>query len=173
MKELILFIDSGDTLVDESTQVYDRKGNVLRADFFPGTEAALTALARAGLTMVMVADGRRLSFENVYGGHPLGALFAARIYSEDVGVEKPDERMFRAALDACGLTEGDAGRVVMVGNNVARDVLGANRMGFTSVLIDRSPRYDYTVHSPDERPDYVIHRIEELAGVLGRIAQAG
>ncbi|MGI6200555.1 MAG: HAD family hydrolase [Christensenellales bacterium] len=171
MSELVLFIDSGDTLVDESTQVFDAAGNVLRAEFFPGTEAALAALARAGVPMVMVADGRHRSFENVYAGHPVGALFAARVYSEDVGAEKPDGRMFRAALAACGLTERDADRVVMVGNNVARDVAGANRMGFTSVLIDRSPRYDYTPHGPDERPDYVIHRLEELAGVLAEVAR--
>ena len=116
MSELVLFIDSGDTLVDESTQAFDEAGNVLRAEFFPGTEAALAALARAGVPMVMVADGRHRSFENVYAGHPVGALFAARVYSEDVGAEKPDGRMFRAALAACGLTERDAGRVVMVGD---------------------------------------------------------
>ena len=43
-KKLIIFIDSGDTLIDEATQVRDERGIVLRADFIPGAGEMLKTL---------------------------------------------------------------------------------------------------------------------------------
>ena len=36
-KKLIIFTDSGDTIIDEGTQVYDERGIVQEARFSPGT----------------------------------------------------------------------------------------------------------------------------------------
>ena len=38
-KNLIIFTDSGDTIIDESTQVFDERGIVARAEFIPGAQA--------------------------------------------------------------------------------------------------------------------------------------
>lgn len=57
----------------------------------------------------------------------------------------------------------------MLGNNVKRDVAGANRFGLISVLIDWSPRYDMHPANEDETPDYVIHTPLELFDVLRKL----
>src|SRR3712207_8665848 len=49
------------------------------------------------------------------------------------GCEKPDRRMFIHALDALGIPPEEWGRVAMVGNNLARDIRGANQLGLVSV----------------------------------------
>lgn len=49
MKDLILFIDSGDTLVDESTEIRDDTGVVVQAELIPGAAEAVRTLWRQGL----------------------------------------------------------------------------------------------------------------------------
>lgn len=45
MREWIVFLDSGDTLVDETTQVFDERGVVLRAQLIPGARDLLGVLS--------------------------------------------------------------------------------------------------------------------------------
>lgn len=166
MKQWIVFTDSGDTLVDETTQVFDDRGIVLRAELIPGARELLETLRRMKIPVVMVADGQAESFCNVYRYLELDGCFAGRIYSSDVGEEKPSPRMFEAAMRAMGLTDEDKPRILMMGNHVKKDIVGANRFGLTSVLIDWSRRYPTVPETAEETPDYVIHRPLELLELL-------
>ena len=65
-KKLIIFIDSGDTLVDESTEIRDKNSIVQSADLIEGAHEAITELFEDGYTMVLVADGKEESFVNMY-----------------------------------------------------------------------------------------------------------
>lgn len=169
MKDCIVFIDSGDTLVDETTQVFDERGIVLRAELIPGARELLEALRGAGIRVAMVADGDAESFRNVYSYLGLDNCFEARIYSSDVGAQKPSPLMFEAAMRAMGLTDADKPRIVMVGNHVKKDVLGANRFGLTSILIDWSKRYPTVPETAEETPDYCIHQPIELLSILRQL----
>ncbi|MBR5680880.1 MAG: HAD family hydrolase, partial [Clostridia bacterium] len=101
----------------------------------------------------------------------LDSVFAARIISEAVGEEKPSARMFEAAMASLGLTEEDKGRILMIGNNVARDIAGANRFGIRSVLLTWSTRRSFEPSSPDEIPTYRIAKPEELIPLLARLEE--
>lgn len=169
MKKIIIFTDSGDTLVDESSQVFDERGIVQSAQWIPGVETLLQTLHREGYRVAMVADGEAESFRNVYNKLNANAYFEQRIYSSDVGVCKPDSRMFAQSMESMGLGEEDKPAILMLGNNVKRDVAGANRFGLISVLIDWSPRYDMHPANEDETPDYVIHTPLELLDVLRKL----
>ena len=110
----------------------------------------------------MVADGLVRSFHNTMEQHGLDGIFSAWIISEEVGEDKPSPRMFAAAMKAMGLTEQDKNRIIMIGNNVKRDIRGANRFGLHSVLIDWSNRRPYDEELPEDHAEYRIHRPEEL-----------
>lgn len=84
--------------------------------------------------------------------HGLDELFDAVVISEEVGAQKPDPSMFRRALAELGLTPHDAGRAVMVGNRLERDVKGARELGMVGVWIDWSPRYAKRPTSPPPSP---------------------
>ena len=88
---------------------------------------------------------------------------------EEVGEEKPSARMFSAAMNAAGLTDGDKKRVIMVGNNVKRDIRGANCFGVRSVLIDWSKNRPYDEELPEDHADFVIHHPEELLALAERL----
>lgn len=170
-KRLIIFIDCGDTIVDESTQLFAPGELVLKADFIPGAKEALEELHREGYRMALVADGLTESFENIFRENGMRYVFEGWVTSEAVGVCKPDERMFLTALKAMKLTKDDVDHIVMIGNNLKRDVLGANRMGITSILLSFSPRYVMQPDTDEEIPDYVVAmpcEIPELIHQLDR-----
>lgn len=171
-KKLIIFIDSGDTLIDESTQVFAENGDVLSAELFPGAREALNTLKARGYLIALVADGRDTSFCNVYNRLGLRDRFDAWVVSQTVGAEKPDAIMFETAMRALGLQDTDKRRVVMVGNNLARDILGANRFGITSILQGLSPRYRMTPLEKDEEPDYTVQSLDELVPLVERLNAA-
>lgn len=168
-KKLVIFLDSGDTLIDESTEVRNEAGIVQTAQMVPGAREAVKALAERGYTLVLVADGEALSFQNSLTQNGMYPYFTALIVSEMIRARKPSPRMFRAAMGAVELGERDRGRIVMVGNNLARDIRGANQMGFTSIFLDWSPRYPKTPTDDLEKPDYIIHTPWELVALADRL----
>ncbi|MDR1444102.1 MAG: HAD family hydrolase [Treponema sp.] len=170
-KRLILFIDSGDTLVDEAAQVWDN-GIVVETALIPGAAEALRLIRSRAYTIALVADGEKKSFDNVYRQHGLEDCFDVRAVSGVIGVQKPDPLMFRTALEQLGLSGNDKGRIVMVGNNLRRDIRGANLFGIASVLIDWSPRYPRESAEPCEIPDYTIHTPAELPPLLETLEEA-
>ena len=165
-KNLIIFTDSGDTIIDESTQVYDDRETVLRADFIPGAGEVLKQLKDEEYRIALVADGTWESFQNVYRENGLGYCFEEWIVSEVVGEQKPARSMFDTAMEKMGLTDADKPFIVMIGNNLKKDVAGANRYGSTSVWLDWSPRYFHTVEEPDWQPDYTVKTPEELKALI-------
>jgi len=171
-KKLIIFTDIGDTIIDEGSEVRNVPGGVvLRAGCIPGAREAMLKLYEEGYVIAMVADGLVESFHNTMTQNGLEHIFAAKAISEALGVEKPHERMFRAAMEALGLTDADKSRIIMVGNNKARDVAGANRFGITSVHLTWSPRYNHTPESENELADYRIGCPEELPELVRRLEE--
>lgn len=170
MKKLIVFTDIGDTIIDEGSEVYGNSdGLVLRADCIPGAKETMLKLYDEGYTIAMVADGLTESFHNTMTQNGLDRIFAAKAISELLGTCKPDAQMFRYAMDALGLTDADKKRIIMVGNNLARDVAGANRFGITSVHLAWTPRYPKQPQSADEAPDYRIDDPCELYELVTRL----
>ena len=165
-KKLIIFIDSGDTIIDEATQVFDDRGIVLEAECIPGAGEVLRQLHDEGFTIALVADGEWESFRNVYRKNGLGGCFDAWVVSEVVGQQKPAPIMFETAFEKLQLTDADRSRVVMIGNNLKKDIAGANRQGLTSVWLDWSPRYFHRVEEPDWQPDYTVKTPAELIPLL-------
>lgn len=168
-KNLIIFTDSGDTIIDESTQVFDERGIVTSAGFIPGAGEVLKQLKEEGYRIALVADGEWESFQNVYRENGLGYCFEEWIVSEVVGEQKPARSMFDTAMEKMGLNDGDKPFIVMIGNNLKKDVAGANRYGITSVWLDWSPRYFHRAEEPDWQPDYTVKTPEELKKLIDRL----
>jgi putative hydrolase of the HAD superfamily len=99
-------------------------------------------------------------------GSPLSALFDKVIFSCDVGLLKPDLKIFCLALDALGLSSN---QVFYVGDGSHDEFRGAREAGITTILTT-----EYITHTwPDKIPalkedaDYHIERLEDLLGIMG------
>ena len=132
------------------------------------TNVAVT-LWRQGYRIALVADGLRASFDRIYRQHGLEGCFEARAISGDLGACKPHARMFISAMEQMGLTDADKDRIVMVGNNLERDIAGANRLGLTSILMSWTTRYRLQPRVPEETPDFVVARPDELPALLAEL----
>ncbi|MGH2601809.1 MAG: HAD family hydrolase, partial [Dehalococcoidia bacterium] len=139
-----------------------------RAELVPGMADLLRTLRRDGMRLGLVADTRSGTYQNVLRQHDLYDLFDAFAISDELGAEKPDRRMFRHALNALAIPEADWGRVAMVGNNLARDVRGANALGLISIWMVWNPDYPTVPSGPEETPAYQVSD----AGELGRLLAA-
>lgn len=93
-----------------------------------------------------------------------GLESAAGVTAEVTG--KPAAAFFTAALDALGVTPDQA---VMVGDDVHSDVLAAQRLGVTGVLVRTGKFQAETVRSAPIAPDYVIDSIADLPALLAEL----
>lgn len=168
-KELIVFIDSGDTIIDEGTEIRDENGIVIKADLIPGVYEMLKTLYERGYTLALVADGLAQSFVNMFTQNGIYNFFTTLIYSEPIRAEKPSPRMYKAAVGALDLSEEDYGRIVMVGNNLERDIKGANNLGITSIFLSWSPRYTNKPADKSEIPNFTISEPLELIDLVERL----
>ena len=98
-------------------------------------------------------------------------VFSAWIISDKIGEDKPSPKMFSAAMMALNLKEEDKKRIIMIGNNVKRDIRGANRFGIRSVLIDWSTRRPYVEELPEDHFTYRIHTPEEILPLVRRLEE--
>lgn len=168
-RKKIIFMDSGDTIVDEATEKRNEEGLVIHADLIPGAGEMLRSLYEEGYIVAMVADGEEQSFRNIYEENGLAHCFTTRTISEIVGVQKPAKEMFQDAMRKNSLSDDDKKRILMVGNNLKKDIVGANRFGIISVLLDWSPRYNMIPNKEEEQPDYVIHQPQELLELVKKL----
>ena len=163
-----VFLDCGDTLVDEGTE--EKVGDVsLRASLIPGADALMHALKARGYALALVADGPAATFRNNLGPYQLYDLFDAYAISEEVGAHKPDAAMFLRALEQLAIPPAEYSRVVMVGNHLGRDIKGANALGLISVWLDWAPRRHKVPVDASETPDFTIKMPLELLDVLDRL----
>jgi len=126
-------------------------------------------LALAGAPLI--ALHRNYRFETSAGlaldmGAFLVGLEAASLTTATV-VGKPAEAFFRAALDDLG---ADAGGAVMVGDDIESDVLGAQALGVTGVLVRTGKFRAGDLERRGGRPDHVIDGIGDLPALLESLA---
>ena len=164
-----VFLDSGDTLVNEDSEKFDAEGYVIEAGLIPGALEMVRSLAEEGYRLALVADGRVRSFATVLGGHGISPHFHAQVISESEGCSKPDPRMFRKAMSSLGLAAEDANAIVMVGNHLERDIGGANKLGIISIWQSWSKKRTHIPAEPIEVPRYTIRSPGELPGLLADI----
>lgn len=169
-KILAILMDSGDTLVDEGSEVRAGSELVLEAQLIPGAAELVRGLRQRGYRLGLVADGLSASFQNVLGRqHGLLGQFEVLAISEEVGASKPHPLMFETALAGLDISPEQFGQVVMVGNHLARDIRGANALGLISVWLDWSPRRPKSPADVLEEPRYTIHAPLDLLDILDRL----
>lgn len=169
MKLAALLFDLGDVIMQEATEVKDRELNTLHAELVDGMAEVLRALKARGYKFGLVADTRPKTAWNVLHQHNLYDLFDALAISEQVGCEKPDPRIFRAALDALNIAPRDYARVAMVGNNIARDIRGANDLGLISIYFHWNERHARA--NDGSKPMYEVRSAKELLELIEQITK--
>jgi putative hydrolase of the HAD superfamily len=98
----------------------------------------LAGLGEAGLRLVVVSNANG-TLHQKFRRLGLDQYFACILDSCDEGVEKPDPRLFRIALERSG---ADASTTIHVGDLYEIDVVGARAAGIRGVLLDEGGLYE-------------------------------
>ncbi len=136
-------------------QLYETFTDQANYALFEDVIPALDALEPTGAVLGIVSNFEAW-LEGLLARLGVAARFPVRVISGEVGIEKPDERIYRLALERAGLSASD---VAYVGDNPEFDVIPALAVGMTPILIDRTARFL-------EHGGYRIEDLRELPSML-------
>jgi N-acetyl-D-muramate 6-phosphate phosphatase len=134
----------------------------------PGMRELLAEAAGAGVLLAIVSN-------TLYGtAHRdfleragLADRFPVQIYSDEVGMRKPNPELVLRAVRALGVAPEQAW---FVGDTLSRDVLCGRRARVGATVLMHSSRTEYDLLAPAARPDYVVADPYELRVLLRREA---
>lgn len=126
--------------------------------------AALDRLAAAGVRTALVSDA---GADDVAGWirSPLRERLDAVVFSYQLGVRKPDARIYRRALDAIGARPDET---IFVGDGGSDEHRGARAVGMQTVLVTRFLR-TWFPHKIDERRPHADFEFEDVAAFVSAL----
>ena len=148
-----------DELVTEIAPVLRPEGraNALWRMVMPGVPDALARMQQQGLTLAVISNSDGTCANSLEDAGLLHYMNFV-IDSAEVGVEKPDRRIFEIALARGG---ADPRRTLYVGDLYHADIVGPRRAGLHALLLD--PYGDWPPLDCDRAPD-----LSAVADRLGR-----
>jgi putative hydrolase of the HAD superfamily len=124
---------------------------------FPDAREALERLRASGTPLALITNGDARMQRDKIITHDLAGFFDVIVIEGEFGAGKPDEAVYRHALDALG---AEASATWMIGDNLEWDITGAQRVGARAAWIDR-PGAGLPAGS-DASPDRIIRTLREL-----------
>jgi putative hydrolase of the HAD superfamily len=116
-----------------AARVYQEFGDPARWRAYSDVELAFARLKRRGLKLGLISNwDNRLS--GLIEGLGLGVHLDTIVSSADVGLHKPDPRIFELACERLDVAPAEAAHV---GDHHYADIVGARAIGMRPVLIDR------------------------------------
>lgn len=141
-------------------RVYDEFGRADRWSAYDDVAPAFERLTTRGLAIGLISNwDRRLA--GLMNGLGLADRLSTIVSSADVGLHKPDPRIFELACARLGVEPGQAAHV---GDHHYADVLGARAAGMAPVLIDR---HDQDLESLPTGGAPFIRTLDDLEAALG------
>jgi len=129
-------------------------------DTFPEVTDVLNRLKQGGMQTAILSNGSPDMLNVGVDAAGLGDIFDAVLSVEDVGVFKPDPRVYQLAVDRLGVAPAE---ICFMSSN-GWDAVGAAAFGFRVVWINR---YKQPAEQLPARPDVVLDSLSPLPELLG------
>ncbi len=130
---------------------------------FADVPGALQSLRKQGLKTAILSNGSRHSIHRVVANAGLTSSFDHLLSVDEVRVFKPNQRVYRLAMDAMGL---EMDEILFVSCN-SWDATGAKYFGYPVCWINRN---DGVFDQLGVEPDFVVRDVAELASHFSSIA---
>jgi putative hydrolase of the HAD superfamily len=113
-------------------------------------------LKRLNIKIGIISDGT--TYEQIEQMYLLGLLNYVDeiVTSQEIGVEKPDVKIFKSIMERLKCSPENS---IMVGDDINRDINGANKFGMKTVLTTEYVKKD---NLKNITADYTINSIEKL-----------
>jgi epoxide hydrolase-like predicted phosphatase len=150
----IMEIPSSTSIIEEMIADFYKYYTTIYPDCIPELLENLSQSYKVALLSNTWIDGPRISLEK----HGYSKWFDVMVCSCDIGIPKPDPRIYHYTLQKLGVQPNEA---LMVGDNVEADMKGAESLGITPVWIEN------TEH--ERWKGYSIKSVCELQKILENI----
>ncbi len=127
---------------------------------FPEIPDVLRRLRAAGMRTAILSNGSPAMLASAVAGNGLAALLDAVISVDEVGVFKPDPRVYQLALDRLGVAAGE----VSFQSSNAWDAWAASAFGMRVVWCTR---YAQKPERLPGRPDHEVTTLADLPALVG------
>lgn len=131
----------------------------LHLDCYPEVPEALSTLKARGFKLAILSNGTPAMLDAAVKNSGLEELIETNYSVEDVGIFKPDPRVYHLAVDGLNVKSGD---IVFQSSN-AWDAAGASAFGFKVAWINR---FGQSVERLPGQPDAEIKTLSELPDLL-------
>jgi HAD superfamily hydrolase (TIGR01509 family) len=131
----------------------------------PGALAALETLSNRGYLLAVVSNTMRtpgVGLRKLLERFRLLEYFKATMFSDEIGIRKPDSEIFHRTLRMLGVEPEHA---VHVGDDISLDVRGGRGAGMRVIQVTRASLKALGVH----RPDAVIPSLEALPEAIAAL----
>ncbi len=125
---------------------------------YPEAEGVVRELHARGYIQSIVTNGAKEVQDACYYNSPIVSLIKAVVISEEVGVAKPDPRIFEIACQHSGWL--DKGTTLVVGDSLSSDIAGGQAYGVDTCFFNPSGKG----HSA--KPTYEIRSLPEILDIL-------
>lgn len=132
----------------------------LELDAYPEVPAVLQRLKAAGLSTAVLSNGAPAMLDAAVRSAGLADCLDQVLSVEDVGIYKPDPRVYQLAVDRLGVKPA---RICFMSSN-AWDAFGASHFGFRVAWVNR---FGQPPERLPGRPDAEIVNLEALPPLLG------
>jgi phospholysine phosphohistidine inorganic pyrophosphate phosphatase len=145
--------------MDEEAPEYIVLGDYREEFKFENLNKALKLLLQGTRLIVMIPE----KVDHSLGGVELTVGAYGKMLEDAAGINatyigKPSPYVFDIALDSMGI---DRTKVLMVGDRVSTDIVGARQAGIPSVLV-KTGEFKESDLSGDVQPDYMVSAIKEI-----------
>lgn len=114
-----------------------------QTNVFPGTHSTLDELKKDEYNLHIITNGfKEVQFIKLEKSGLLD-YFDVIVCSEDVGVNKPDPKVFQHAMEKAGTHSRDS---IMIGDDYQVDIIGACNIGMQAILFDPHNMYKEGTH---------------------------
>lgn len=134
-----------------------------RLQLYPGVKRILNKLQKK-YRLALISDAQSCYALPEIRAVGLENYFESIVISSHYGFRKPDSRLFQKALDNMKLEPTE---VIWVGNDMFRDIYGAQALGIKNIFIDSNQG---AKSYKDVSPDY---RVQQFEDVLKGVAALG
>lgn len=129
-------------------------------DTFPEVTDTLSRLKAAGMRTAILSNGAPDMLDAAAAAAGIDVLLDAVLSVEDVGIYKPDPRVYQLAVDRLGVAKEN---ICFLSSN-GWDAAGAAAFGFRVVWVNR---YAQPVEHLPAKPDVILDTLSPLPTILG------
>ena len=128
------------------------ENEIKKEKIHPDTEKVLAEFKSKNYKIGLISNIATPDFD-IITPSGLKKYFDAVIFSYEIGIIKPDYKIFELCLEKLGVKPAQA---LMIGNSLKADIIGAKNAGINGILISQE---QYSFSNTDIRPYAIVPRL--------------